>query len=403
MNAHAQPSSWEPGAEPRVSSPLGRAAHVSATALRAAARTRRAAIYVRHPDGGYVLWAADRVDSGDEVAPPIRVWWEEEEGGAMWGGDGVYRYIPLGAEGLAVVGPLRSGRMGPLRSRSVRLAARDVAERLERAAEEERRWGAREQQAADEAAAALAAGDVDDLRDLLLLAIKLELSADSASLEGDRVVVRGAVRSSSIAVEILEGALRELASGAEDDSQARRRVLTALAGAVDARARHTIGHSTRVAQTAGEIASVLDCDADTRRTVELAGQLHDVGHLFCGAQPLSKIKLDDVERSIVQRHPQIGAAVASGAGLPEEVTAAIRGHHERWDGLGYPDASWGNRISLPARIIAVAEVFDTLMSPRPWRDSRDRGDALAAILEGAGTQFDPRVVQGFLDLQRTKR
>jgi putative nucleotidyltransferase with HDIG domain len=388
-------------APPRVSSPLGRAAQVSATALRAAAGTRRAAIYVRHPDGGYVLWAADRDDSGDEVAPAVRLWWEEEER-AMWGGDGLYRYVPLGSTGVAVVGPVRRERLGPMRSRSLRLAARNVTEEFERAAQAQRVWDEREQQAADEAAAALASGGVNDLRELLLLAIKLELNADSASLEDGRLVVRGALRSSPIAVEILENALLRL-SADRQDPHLRRGVLDALAGAVDARARHTIGHSTRVAETAGKICSVLGSDPGMTRTVDDAGRFHDIGHLFCGSQALSKVKLDDAERSIVQRHPEIGASIAAAAGMNDDVAAAIRGHHERWDGLGYPDAAWGNKIPVPARIIALAEVFDTLMSPRPWRDARNRGDALAALLDGAGTQFDPSVVQAFLELHRSKR
>jgi response regulator RpfG family c-di-GMP phosphodiesterase len=148
-------------------------------------------------------------------------------------------------------------------------------------------------------------------------------------------------------------------------------------------------------RVASSISHQMNCDRRTRRTIEVAARLHDVASGFCGSQALSKIKLDDVERDAVRRHPELGAAIVLGAGLPDEVAMAVRGHHERWDGSGYPDNLPGEKAPLAARIIAVAEVFDALISPRPWRDGMPVTDAMATLLQGAGTQFDPDVIQAF--------
>lgn len=382
---------------PMVASPMGSAARTAATMLRRAAKTETAAVYIPHPDGGYVLWAADRKSNEGQPAE-LRMHWVEPDMGWLWGGDGHYLIIPLGYQGragLARLGPWLSPRIGPVRTRAVQRAAQDGAEKLIQASVEERRTGENERLRSEEAAAELIAGPIEDLKELMLSAIKIELDADVVKLDpkGDLVVI-SARRSSPTAVAILEDGIRQL-SNPGDDRLVRYRTLQTLADAVDARASHTFGHSIRVMRVASSISHQMNCDRRTRRTIEVAARLHDVASGFCGSQALSKIKLDDVERDAVRRHPELGSAIVLGAGLPEEVAQAVRGHHERWDGSGYPDNLAGDRAPLAARIIAVAEVFDALISPRPWREGMPVTDAMATLLQGAGTQFDPEVIQAF--------
>lgn len=396
-NAGAVMEDRSPQGSPVVPSPVGAAARTSAALLRKAAKTEHAAVYVPHPEGGYVLWAGDKAEGSREI-PELRLHWVEEDMGWLWGGDGHYLIVPLGYKGragIARLGPWLSPRIGPVRTRAVRAAAKDAGEKLIQASVEERKTGEHERRAAEEAAAELISGPIEDLQELLLSAIRIELDADIVKLnDKDELVVISARRSSPTAVAILEDGIKQL-RGPGEDRLIRYRTLQTLADAVDARAAHTFGHSVRVMRVASSIAHEMNCDRRTRRTVEVAARLHDVASGFCGSQALSKIKLDDVERDAVRRHPELGAAIILGAGLPEEVATAVRGHHERWDGSGYPDRRIGEQTSLAGRIIAVAEVFDALVSPRPWREGMPIQDAMATLLQGAGTQFDPDVVQAF--------
>lgn len=382
---------------PMVAAPMGVAARTAAVLLRRAAKTDTAAVYVPHPDGGFVLWAGDRRSPEGQPAE-LRMHWVEPEMGWLWGGDGHYLIVPLGYQGragLARLGPWLSPRIGPVRTRAVQKAAQDASEKLIQASVEERRTSEHERLTAERAASELIAGPIEDLKELLLSAIKIELDADVVKIDAKgELMVISAHRSSPTAVAILEDGIRQLGNPG-DDRLVRYRTLQTLADAVDARAAHTFGHSVRVMRVASSISHQMTCDRRTRRTVEVAARLHDVASGFCGSQALSKIKLDDVERDAVRRHPELGAAIMLGAGLPEEVAAAVRGHHERWDGSGYPDNLPGDRTPPAGRIIAVAEVFDALISPRPWRKGMPVSDAMATLLQGAGTQFDPDVIQAF--------
>ncbi len=387
---------------PIVASPVGAAARTAAGLLRRAAKIDTSAVYVPHPDGGFVMWAGDRKDGNGQPAE-MRMHWVEPEMGWLWGGDGHYLIVPLGYQGragLARLGPWLSPRLGPVRTRAIQRAAQDASERLIQASVEERRTSEHERRAAEDAASDLIAGPIEDLKELLLSAIKIELDADIVKLDdrGELVVI-SARRSSPTAVAILEDGIRQL-DNPGDDRLVRYRTLQTLADAVDARAAHTFGHSVRVMRVASSIAHQMNCDRRTRRTIEVAARLHDVASGFCGSQALSKIKLDDVERDAIRRHPELGAAIIEGAGLPAEVAHAVRGHHERWDGSGYPDNLMGDKVPLAARIIAVAEVYDALVSPRPWREGMPLADAMATLLQGAGSQFDPDVVQAFFTARK---
>jgi putative two-component system response regulator len=153
------------------------------------------------------------------------------------------------------------------------------------------------------------------------------------------------------------------------------------------------GHVNRVAAIAVRIGMRMRLNASHLREVALAAQLHDVGKIAIPRAILMKATaLTPAEFETVKRHTLIGQEIV---GRVPALAVACRGvgeHHERWDGAGYPYAREGQAISLTARIVAVADVYDALVSKRSYKDGWDRAEALAEIVRGAGSHFDPRVV-----------
>lgn len=389
--------------------------------LRHAGKAAKASVYIAHPDGGYVLWAHDRdarvrassaavtlfdtgkATRGGASRPDIRFWWNGPAGW-LWGGDGYYFVAPLGYEGrtgAAVVGPHLNDRFGPRRARAVQHALNDAGRMLIKASTQQHNDITSERAAAESAARSLMAGGAPDLLDVVLRAIRFELMASDVEIVNGALVVHGAQRSPGASLPVLERAVRRLLL-AGDDRVMRLRTLQALAEAVDARAAHTVGHSARVSEVATLIAQEAGWDPVICRTVQLAGMFHDVAQGFCGTAALTTIKLDDAEREAMKRHPELGAAIVIGAGMPTDIAAGVRGHHERWDGTGYPDRLVGEAIPLQARPIAIAEVFDALVSARPWRPALSLDKALGTIRDAAGLQFDPELVAAFLGSYRRR-
>ena len=124
-----------------------------------------------------------------------------------------------------------------------------------------------------------------------------------------------------------------------------------------------------------------------------AGILHDVGKLSVPHEILAKPgRLTDAEMDVIRRHPGWGEELLAGLGYPDRIRRWVRGQHERLDGSGYPDALGGPRLDLETRILAVADVYDALVSPRVYRGAWSREDALDLLREGAGTLYDERCV-----------
>jgi hypothetical protein len=127
-----------------------------------------------------------------------------------------------------------------------------------------------------------------------------------------------------------------------------------------------------------------------------AAALHDVGKIRVPDRILRKPEnLTDEERLVIEEHAVVGAWMVSSVGNAD-VIAAVRHHHERWDGAGYPDGLTGSEIPLFARIIAVADAYDAITSSRPYRSSSGRDDACGVLRDNSGSQFDPDVVEAFI-------
>jgi HD-GYP domain-containing protein (c-di-GMP phosphodiesterase class II) len=135
------------------------------------------------------------------------------------------------------------------------------------------------------------------------------------------------------------------------------------------------------------------------KQISIAAMLHDIGKLAIPERILNKPgRLTAEEMAKVREHPALGVELLAAAITNQTVLDAIRGHHERFDGSGYPDGLAGESISLEARIIAIADCFDALVSSRPYRLPLPRQVALEMVHDAAGRQFDPSLVRIFLRL-----
>lgn len=187
----------------------------------------------------------------------------------------------------------------------------------------------------------------------------------------------------------------------------RRTFLSAidsLVRALEARDPYTSGHSLRVRSYALRLARLLRLDLHQSRQLSLAAKLHDIGKVGLPEAILNKpTNLTEMERAWVREHPVLGERILSPIIRNRQVLAAIRGHHECFDGTGYPDGLAGERIPLLARIITVADCFDAMTSSRAYRAALPVAQALAVLRQGAGTQFDPRFVLPFVEMIEKER
>jgi HD-GYP domain-containing protein (c-di-GMP phosphodiesterase class II) len=168
----------------------------------------------------------------------------------------------------------------------------------------------------------------------------------------------------------------------------------ALTNSVEARDAYTGKHAERVASFGLELARRIDPDLASNAQVEFGFLLHDVGKVAIPDGILHKPEpLADAERQLMRRHPVIGWEILSTVPFLEEAGEIVRAHHEHYDGSGYPDGLKGEEIPLAARIFAVADALDAIITDRPYRPAASLATARETIARGAGTDFDPQVVE----------
>lgn len=198
-------------------------------------------------------------------------------------------------------------------------------------------------------------------------------------------------------VNRLEAVMADSATITGDEA---RRTMIRLADALERRDLRTHGHSRRVARHSAAIAREMGLPADEIARIRFAAAMHDIGKLNFPEDILVKPdKLTREEFEIVKRHPVDSAKMVEVIDDPELV-AIIRGHHERWDGGGYPDNLAGTEIPLGARIIAVADTFDAMVSDRPYSEAAAHKRSREVIAENSGSQFDPEVADAFRQYYR---
>jgi response regulator RpfG family c-di-GMP phosphodiesterase len=173
--------------------------------------------------------------------------------------------------------------------------------------------------------------------------------------------------------------------------------ITALAEALEAKDATTGQHSARLIQYAMGVADRLGLDLEAKEILRYASVLHDVGKIGVREQVLQKPgKLTPEEFEEMKQHPRLGASIVKKVAFLSSVAPAILGHHERYDGNGYPHGLLGESIPMEARIVSVMDSFDAMTSDRPYRKAPGKEYAIKELKAHAGSQFDPRVVEAFL-------
>lgn len=170
----------------------------------------------------------------------------------------------------------------------------------------------------------------------------------------------------------------------------------ALAEAIEIKDRYTGGHAKRVAYYSSCIAKHMDMTDEERERIRLGAILHDVGKIGIEDSILKKkAPLDPYEWPVMKRHPELGFQMMNKVESLKDVIDGMKYHHERFDGKGYPDGLAGEDIPMIARIIAVADTYDAMVSTRPYRKGLDPKIAHEEIVKHSGTQFCPIVVEAF--------
>jgi HD-GYP domain-containing protein (c-di-GMP phosphodiesterase class II) len=211
--------------------------------------------------------------------------------------------------------------------------------------------------------------------------------------------------SSGVLSSLLRQRMRMIENVAQELSVTYGRTLHALVSLIQERDDKTADHSQRVAYNAVVIGRELGVNQDHLETLYWSGILHDLGKIGISEQILNKPgPLTPEERLEMQRHPLIGERVLLNAS-PDfaPIAKAVRSHHERFDGTGYPDQLQGDTIPLAARVLTVLDVFEALTSKRPYREPMSTREALLFLRENAQTHFDTKIVDIFTSLYQTEK
>jgi HD-GYP domain-containing protein (c-di-GMP phosphodiesterase class II) len=174
--------------------------------------------------------------------------------------------------------------------------------------------------------------------------------------------------------------------------------VAALMAAIELRDPYTAGHSGAVLDLSVALARSLRLSPPDLMELEAAALMHDLGKVGVPDVVLNKPgPLDDEEHALVRRHTLWGAELLAEVTGLEPVATIVRFHHERWDGTGYPYGLEGSRVPIASRIIAVCDAYDAMTSDRPYRRGLSPEWAARELMAGSGTQFDPGIVERFLD------
>ena len=176
-------------------------------------------------------------------------------------------------------------------------------------------------------------------------------------------------------------------------------MLRALTASLDAKDRYTRGHSERVALLGKNLALAVGMSQQDADRIHVSGILHDIGKIGVPDHVLCKpARLTDEEFGMIKRHPRLGHDILRGIPAVHDVLPGVLYHHERWDGRGYPEGLAGTEIPMMARVLSLADTFDSMSSNRAYRAARSRDQVLDEVRRCAGSQFDPDLAEAFLQL-----
>jgi diguanylate cyclase (GGDEF)-like protein len=175
--------------------------------------------------------------------------------------------------------------------------------------------------------------------------------------------------------------------------------VAALANALEANDEYTSSHARWITDMSLLVGRALDLDREALKRLEFGALFHDIGKIGIPSEILQKPgPLTDEEFEIVKEHPELGEKILAPIDRLADVRPIVRACHERWDGLGYPDGKSGDEIPMESRIVLVCDAFHAMVTDRPYRHRLDPREAVRRLLESAGTQFDPMVVEAFVRL-----
>jgi putative two-component system response regulator len=187
--------------------------------------------------------------------------------------------------------------------------------------------------------------------------------------------------------------------GLTDQLEHTEKVIFMLAQAVEAKDAYTEGHLQRLRSYGARLASAYGLSSVEVRAVRYGGILHDIGKIGVDEAIIRKPgPLTDEEAAQMRRHPEIGAQIISPMRFAREVAPIIIGHHEYWNGSGYPRGLSGTEIPLGARIITIVDAYDAMTTDRPYRAALSQDEAVRRLRAARGTQFDPDLLDVFLEL-----
>ena len=220
------------------------------------------------------------------------------------------------------------------------------------------------------------------------------INTSVTSNNGEPIVLSGEARESSKGIP-----QKKSANNISDLQEAYLDVAKTLATMVELREPYARGHSERVSQLANDIAVWLGCTPEEAKEVQIAAIVHDVGKIVIPDYILFKPgELTLAEYNEVKRHPTAAVELLKNMSHFSSLMPIIEGHHEWYNGNGYPKKLKDNDIHIGARIIAVADAYDAMTSPRPHRSRFSSEEAIEIITAGAGTQWDPMIVYAFLEV-----
>ncbi len=198
--------------------------------------------------------------------------------------------------------------------------------------------------------------------------------------------------------QLIRGYIQDLEETKKENSQLIQEIIYSFVTAIDAKDPYLHNHSQNVAYYAKVIAEKLELPKDKCYQVATAGIFHDIGKINLDTAILQKPgKLSPEEWQVMKKHPELGAFILRRVSQMQDILPAIKYHHRRFDGNGYPDDCPLEEVPLEARIIEVADAFDAMTTDRPYRQALTPEEAYAELKKHSGKQFDPQVVKAFQD------
>lgn len=184
-----------------------------------------------------------------------------------------------------------------------------------------------------------------------------------------------------------------------DQLERTESVIFMLALAVEAKDTYTEGHLRRLSSYSEQLAVAIGLSSAQVKAIRFGGLLHDIGKISIDDAILRKPgKLTEEEYAQIKRHPEYGARIIQAMRFAGDVGPIIRHHHERWDGKGYPTGLAGEEIPIGARIVAIVDAYDAMMTDRPYRSSLGLDETMRRMREGRGREWDPVLLDRFIKL-----